>query len=66
MSEMRSFKTAPPVGSNVSYKFIVYGDMGITGATHTTAKFALRDVLDGYEFIIHNGDISYATGYVRN
>jgi hypothetical protein len=44
MSEMRSFKTAPPVASNVSYKFIVYGDMGITGATHTTAKFALRDV----------------------
>ena len=62
---MRSFKTAPPIGSDVSYKFIVYGDMGLTPATRTTAKNALKDVLGGYEFIIQNGDISYATGYVR-
>ena len=63
MSEMRSFKTAPPVGSDVSYKFIVYGDMGMSEAAHATAKYALRDVLDGYEFIFHHGDISYARGY---
>ena len=62
---MRSFKTAPPIGSDVSYKFIVYGDMGLTDAAHATAKNALKDVLDGYEFILHNGDISYARGYVR-
>ncbi len=65
MSEIRSFKTAPPIGSEVSYKFIVYGDMGITAAARTTAKYALKDVLDGYEFIFHNGDISYARGNVR-
>ena len=66
MSEIRSFKTAPPVGSNVSYKFIVYGDMGMSAAAHATAKYALRDVVDnGYEFIYHHGDISYARGYVR-
>jgi hypothetical protein len=43
----------------------VYGDMGMTDAARATAKYALRDVLDGYEFVIHNGDISYAGGYVR-
>lgn len=65
MSEIRSFKTAPPVGSEVSYKFIVYGDMGLSPAAHATAKYAFRDVMDGYEFIFHHGDISYARGYVR-
>ncbi len=65
MSEIRSFKTAPPIGSEVSYKFIVYGDMGMSDAAHATAKYALKDVLDGYEFIFHHGDISYARGYVR-
>ena len=49
----------------MSYKFIVYGDMGMSAAAHATAKYALRDVLDGYEFIFHHGDISYARGYVR-
>ena len=64
MSTVRSFKTAPPVGSNMSYKFIAYGDMGLTSAAHSTAKYALKDVQDGYEFIFHNGDISYAQGWV--
>lgn len=62
---MRPFKTAPPVGSDVTYKFIVYGDMGLSDAAHTTAKYALRDAQNGYEFILHHGDISYARGYVR-
>ena len=65
MSEIRSFKTAPPIGSDLPYKFIVYGDMGMLAAAHATAKYALRDVSDGYEFIFHHGDISYARGYVR-
>ena len=65
MSEIRSFKTAPPVGSDVPYKFIVYGDMGMSAAAHATAKYALRDVLDGYKFIVHLGDLSYARGKVR-
>ena len=66
MSEIRSFKTAPPIGSDISYKFIVYGDMGMSDAAHATAKYALRDIQDGYEFIYHHGDISYARGYVRS
>ena len=65
MSEIRSFKTAPPVGSDVPYKFIVYGDMGTSTAAHKTAKYALRDVLNGYKFIVHLGDLSYARGKVR-
>jgi hypothetical protein len=65
MSEVRPFKTAPPVGSNVSYKFIVYGDMGLSVPAHATAKYAMKDVMDGYAFIFHHGDISYARGYVR-
>ena len=65
MSETRSFKTAPPIGSDISFKFIVYGDMGVTEAAHATAKYALRDVQNGYEFVCHIGDISYAQGYVR-
>ena len=64
MSAVRSFKTAPPVGSDVSFKFIAYGDMGVYPESRTTAKYVLKDVQDGYEFIFHNGDISYARGYV--
>lgn len=64
MSKVRTFKTAPPVGSNTPYKFIVYGDMGLRPPAHVTAKYVLNDVLNGYEFIFHNGDISYARGYV--
>ena len=65
MSAVRSFKTAPPVGSDVSYKFIAYGDMGLLPAAHSTAKYVAKDVQDAdYEFIFHNGDISYARGYV--
>ena len=64
MSTIRSFKTAPLTGSEVSYKFIVYGDMGLLPAAHSTAKYALKDVQDGYEFVFHNGDISYARGIV--
>ena len=65
MSAVRSFKTAPPVGSDVSFKFIAYGDMGVYPGSRTTAKYVSKDVQDGYEFIFHNGDISYARGMVR-
>jgi hypothetical protein len=65
MSAIRSFKTAPRLGSDVGFKFIVYGDHGVSPAAHTTAKYVLNDTLhNGYEFIFHNGDISYARGMV--
>ena len=66
MSPVRSFKTAPQIGSDVGFKFIVYGDHGILPAAYSTAKYVLKDVQNGYEFIFHNGDISYARGMVRN
>ena len=65
MSSIRLFKTAPHVGPDVGFKFIVYGDHGILPAAHSTAKYVLNDVKNGYEFIFHNGDISYARGMVK-
>ena len=38
--------------------------MGVYPGSRTTAKYVSKDVQDGYEFIFHNGDISYARGYV--
>ena len=64
MSSIRSFKTAPPMGADVGFKFIVYGDMGLRPQAHSTARNVLKDVQDGYEFIFHHGDISYARGVV--
>ena len=64
MSSIRSFKTAPPTGPDIGFKFIVYGDHGILPAAQSTAKYVLNDVKNGYEFIFHNGDISYARGMV--
>ena len=65
MSSIRSFKTAPRIGSDVGFKFIVYGDHGISPAAHSTVKYVLDDVLhNGYEFIFHTGDISYSRGMV--
>jgi hypothetical protein len=64
MSSIRSFKTAPQIGADVGFKFIVYGDHGTLPAAYSTAKYVLNDVKNGYEFIFHNGDISYARGMV--
>jgi hypothetical protein len=64
MSSIKSFKTAPLTGPDVGFKFIVYGDHGILPAAYSTAKYVLNDVKNGYEFIFHNGDISYARGMV--
>ena len=64
MSSIRSFKTAPEIGPDVGFKFIVYGDHGTLSAACTTAKYVLNDIKNGYEFIFHNGDISYARSMV--
>ena len=64
MSSIRSFKTAPLTGPDVGFKFIVYGDHGTLPAAYNTAKYALNDIKNGYDFIFHNGDISYARGMV--
>lgn len=66
MSSIRSFKTAPQTGPDVGFKFIVYGDHGVLPAAYSTAKNVFEDVMNGYEFIFHNGDISYARGMVSD
>ena len=68
MSDIHSFRASPSIGDLRSFKFLTYGDMGVdTGSgvpgAQTTADLATRDIDNGIEFIIHQGDLSYAVGY---
>ena len=68
MSDIHSFRASPSIGDLRSFKFLTYGDMGIdTGSgvpgAQTTADLATRDIDNGIEFIVHQGDLSYAVGY---
>eukprot|EP00878_Enallax_costatus_P019287 GHUV01020344.1.p1 GENE.GHUV01020344.1~~GHUV01020344.1.p1 ORF type:complete len:392 (+),score=91.17 GHUV01020344.1:31-1206(+) len=71
-----SFHAAPPVGPETSVKILAIADMGqgeLDGSMEqaemhmslqTTAGL-LKDMRkDSYQLLIHNGDISYARGYV--
>jgi len=71
-----SFVAAPPVGPDVTVKVLAVADLGqaeldgsmeqseMMPSLNTTAGL-LRDVDDdGYQLLMHNGDISYARGYV--
>lgn len=65
MSTIRSFKTAPRVGPDAPFKFIVFGDHGTSSAAQITTKYVTRDIQHkGYELIFHLGDISYSMGMV--
>lgn len=69
MSKIHNFTTAIPAGDPTPYKFVVYGDMGITPFPRgtTTADFATWEVeKNEARFIFHHGDISYAMGYVSD
>lgn len=70
------FTAAPPVGPNTNVKILAIADMGQGEADgsmeqaemhmslRTTAGL-LREVEEnGYQLLVHNGDISYARGYV--
>lgn len=71
-----SFTAAPPVGPDVTVKILAIADMGqgeLDGSMeqaemHMSLKTSaglLREVDDsGYQLLMHNGDISYARGYV--
>ncbi|EDO31661.1 predicted protein, partial [Nematostella vectensis] len=66
MSAVRSFHTAPIPGPDVPFKFVVYGDMGVSAppGSVVTARLALQEVIaNKAAFIFHVGDISYARGY---
>lgn len=63
-SDVKSFTTAIPSGDPTPFKFIMYGDMGLTGppAAETTAKLVLAEIQNGAGFVVHQGDLSYAWG----
>ena len=61
-SEVMSFRTPPPPGSDGPFSFIIYGDMDITRNSEEMVTSALRDVDRGTSFVLHIGDLSYATG----
>lgn len=63
-SGIHNFTTAPSTGSSRPFTFITYGDMGPyqdIGALHTSVQVA-REVSEGAELIVHQGDLSYAVG----
>ena len=69
MSPTYNFTTALPAGDTSSFKFIVYGDQGLS--PYPRAKGTEVRVLEEYHendirFIFHNGDISYAEGQVSS
>eukprot|EP00795_Rhopilema_esculentum_P005456 gene5456-632_t len=65
MSPVMNFTTAFPSGSKKPFKFIVYGDMGLTlPSAFETAAWMLEEYRkNDIQFIFHNGDISYARGH---
>ena len=66
-STTRSFKTAIVAGDPTPYKFFAYGDQGIDKFPQGqgTAQNVIKDIQeDEYRLVFHNGDISYALGYV--
>ena len=67
MSPILNFTTSFPTGSKEPFKFIVYGDMGVSTFPRAdeTAKLMLKEYHENdVKFIFHNGDISYARGHV--
>ncbi|EDO47589.1 predicted protein, partial [Nematostella vectensis] len=64
MSKLKNFTTAPLPNPDVSFKFLVYGDQGISADAHNTARYSLEEILyRNATMVIHLGDIAYAEGY---
>jgi hypothetical protein len=75
-SEEASFVAPPPVGPDTSVKVLVVADLGqaeldgsmeessMVSSLNTTAGVLQAVKRDGYQLLMHNGDISYARGYV--
>lgn len=69
VGEELSFTTAHAPGASVSSRFVVYGDMGVTGmpgAVDTTLRVA-QPIAAGeqVDYVLHVGDLGYALGNVR-
>jgi hypothetical protein len=75
-SEEASFVSPPPVGPDTTVKFLAMADMGqaevdgsneqeeMLASLNTTRLMTAED--DDKQLLIHNGDISYAKGYVSS
>jgi len=63
-----SFKTPPPLGATGPLRTtaVVYGDMGLDYSDHTRALLAKLAEEDAFDFVIHNGDISYADNRIKS
>ena len=66
MSAVYNFHSAPVTDPDVSFSFVVYGDMGVSvvPGAHDTAKYMVEEAKKGSSLVFHVGDISYARGYV--
>lgn len=67
MSEVFNFTTAIPRGDSTPFKFIAYGDMGVSGYPQagTTASNVQKEIAgNNVRFVNHIGDLGYALGYV--
>ena len=66
-STTRAFMTPLVAGDPTPYNFFAYGDQGIDKFPQGqgTAQNVINDIQeDEYRLVFHNGDISYALGYV--
>ena len=64
-SEVKSFTTAINPGDPTPFKFIMYGDMGLTPppGAEETVELVVREIKNGAAFVMHQGDLSYALGF---
>ena len=71
MSPVYNFTTALPAGDPTPHKFIVYGDMGIDALLSPGGQETANRIVEEYRehnirHVFHNGDISYAVGFVSS
>ena len=70
-SPIYNFTTALAAGDETPHKFIVYGDMGIDALLSPDGKVTANRLVEEYRdnhirHVFHNGDISYAVGFVSS
>ena len=69
MSPVYNFTSPLPAGDPTPHKFIVYGDQGIDGIFSPKGRETADRIIEeyrehGFRHVFHNGDISYAMGFV--
>ena len=62
-----SFKSPPAIGTKdpLTLTGMIYGDMGVLYSNYTRARLAKLQDEGEFDFVIHNGDISYADQFTR-